>query len=94
MTSFARGTLEHWFLEARVYYMFASWKVKQLAAGCDDEQEVIVTITRQEIEQSQQRRDLRYRPCHDVPLLYQLYSLLFNGLIQESVFDRNGNEGC
>ena len=64
---------------------------KQLTAGCDDEQEEIVAIAGEvKVEQFQQRRDLGYCPTNDVPLVHVLWLLLFNGLSQESLFDRNG----
>jgi hypothetical protein len=41
--------------------MLPSGKVKQLTAGCDDEQEEIVAIAGEvKVEQSQQGRDLGY----------------------------------
>ena len=65
--------------------------VKQLAAGCDNEQNEIVAIAGEiEVEQSQQRRNLGYRPTNDVALLHELWLLLFNGLTQKPLFDRNG----
>ena len=66
--------------------MLPSWKVKQLTAGCDDEQEEIVAIAGEiKVEQSQQRRDLSYRQSNDVALLHELWLPLFNGLSQESL---------
>jgi len=72
--------------------MLPSWKVKQLAASSYDQQEEIVAIAGDEkVEQSQQRRDLGYRPSYDVALLHELWLLFFNGLSQESLFDHYGN---
>jgi len=66
--------------------------VKQLAAGCDNEQNEIVAIAGEiEVEQSQQRRNLGYRPSNDLALLHELWLQLFNGLSQESLFDHYGN---
>ena len=53
--------------------MLPSGKVKQLTASCDNEQKEIVAIAGDEkVEQSQQRRDLGYRPSNDAALLHEL----------------------
>ena len=74
-------------LERGVDDVFASWKVKQLPAQCDQERNVIVAICGQEIvEHSQQRSDLCYGPRHDICLLYLLNLPLIDRL-QTDVLD-------
>src|SRR6185503_6129092 len=58
-------------LERGVDDVFASWKVKQLPAQCDQERNVIVTIGGHEVvEYSEQCGDLCYCPCNYICLLY------------------------
>ena len=75
--------------------MVASWSVKQESDGGDNEENVIVGMTRhKEIKHAQQRRDLSYSPGHYVCLLNQLYLLLCYGPGDQFAFDYKGDQRC
>ena len=75
--------------------MVASWSVKQKTAGGNNEEDVIVGMTRHKmIKQPQQPRDFGHSPDDYVCLLDQLYLLLFYGVGDQFSFDYKRDQCC
>ena len=75
--------------------MVASWSVKQESDGGNNEENVIVGMTRHhKIKKAQQPRDLGYSPSDYVCLLDQLYLLLFYGPGDQFAFDHKRDQRC